>query len=335
MRSDLAALNRLALFFATAGGAVLVLGLAIGWWLTSRALLPIKEISRTAAGIAEGDLSQRINTAETETELGELAGVLNETFARLEASFAQQTRFTSDAAHELRTPLTVLITQTQSALARERTSAEYVETLRSCHRAGQRLRRLTESLLDLARLDSGTEPFFCVDFDLSHTASECLELIQPLAEQRHLTLKTDLPETMCHGDPGRLGQVITNLLANAIHYNREGGEVLLSLRQEGDAVLLVVADTGIGITPEDLPHVFERFYRADKSRSAAPERTGLGLAISQAILKAHGGSIEVFSEVDKGTAFTIRIPAKAAQSTAADSPSMMKSSQAYQPAYSS
>jgi len=260
---------------------------------------------------------------------------LNETFARLEASFAQQTRFTSDAAHELRTPLTVLITQTQSALARERTNAEYVETLRSCHRAGQRLRRLTESLLDLARLDSGTEPFFCVDFDLSHTASECLELIQPLAEKRRLTLKADLPETKCHGDPGRLGQVITNLLANAIYYNREGGQVRLSLRHEGDTVLLVVADTGIGISNEDMPHIFERFYRADRSRSGAPERTGLGLAISQAILKGHGGSIEVFSELGKGTAFTVKIPAKASDGSAPDSPAMIKSAQAYQPAYSS
>jgi signal transduction histidine kinase len=148
-------------------------------------------------------------------------------------------------------------------------------------------------------------------------------------------MQVDLPETMCYGDPGRLGQVITNLLANAIHYNRDGGEVRLSLRQAEDLVLLVVADTGIGIAPEDLPHVFERFYRADKARSTAPERTGLGLAISQAILKAHGGSIEVFSELGKGTAFTVKIPVKAALGKAPDPQPVIKLAPLGQPAYSS
>ena len=155
---DLAAMRRLALWLAAAGGAVLVLGLAGGWWVATRAIRPIEAISATAVKIAGGDLSQRINAADTDSELGRLAGVLNSTFARLEAAFAQQAQFTSDASHELRTPVSVILTQTQTALSRERTSPEYREALEACQRAARRMKALTESLLELARLDAGQEP---------------------------------------------------------------------------------------------------------------------------------------------------------------------------------
>jgi heavy metal sensor kinase len=308
IESDLASLNRLGWLIFSVGLGVLVAGLAGGWWLTSHALRPIQDISAAATSIANGDLAKRINTSQTDSELGQLAAVLNETFSRLDAAFAQQTRFTSDAAHELRTPVTVLLTQTQSALARGRSAEEYRETIEACQRAAQRMRRLTESLLELARLDSGHEPMRRASFDLSHTTEDCIDLVLPLAEQRSITLDSDLPKTLCHGDPERLGQVITNLLANAIHYNRDGGQVKISLRtQEHDAVLMVT-DSGKGISEQDMPHVFERFYRADKARTGTQERTGLGLAICKAIIEAHQGSIEVYSEMGRGSAFTVRLP---------------------------
>jgi len=311
IESELTSLRRLGWLFVGMGAAVLAFGLAGGWWLTTHALRPIEDISRTAAEIAEGDLSQRINTSQTQSELGQLAKVLNNTFARLDAAFAQQTRFTSDAAHELRTPVTVVLTQTQSALFRERSPEEYRDTLEACQRAAQRMRRLTESLLELARLDAGREPMRRASFDLSHTTDDCLDLVRPLAEQRNISLHADLPKTICQGDPEKLSQVITNLLANAIHYNHEGGEVRVSLRADERDTLLVVADTGVGITHADLPHVFERFFRADKSRTT-PNHSGLGLAISKAIVEAHHGSIEVFSEEGKGSAFTVRLPVNGA-----------------------
>ena len=146
---------------------MLLLGLAGGWWVATRAIRPIEAISATAVKIAGGDLSQRINAADTESELGRLAGVLNSTFARLEAAFAQQARFTSDASHELRTPVSVILSQTQTALSRERTSSEYREALEACQRAARRMRKLTESLLELARLDAGQEPMKRERFDLS------------------------------------------------------------------------------------------------------------------------------------------------------------------------
>ncbi len=270
---DLAAMRRLALWLAAAGAAVLLLGLAGGWWVATRAIRPIDAISATAVKIAGGDLSHRINAADTESELGRLAGVLNSTFARLEAAFAQQARFTSDASHELRTPVSVILSQTQMALSRERPSSEYREALQACERAARRMRNLTESFLQLARLDAGQEPMKREHFDLSRPVRECVEMVRPLAAERGIQIQCDVPSLDCLGDAERVSQVITNLLTNAIHFNREKGEVRLTARAEGDAVYLEVADTGQGIPAEDIPHLGERFYRVDKSRSASRAAT--------------------------------------------------------------
>jgi signal transduction histidine kinase len=289
------------------GGVILSLGLAGGWWMVGRAIRPIDDISAAAVKISAGDLSQRINVAEAESELGQLAAVLNSTFARLEAAFAQQRQFTSDAAHELRTPVSVMLTQTQTALNRERSAAEYRETLEACQRAAQRMRRLTESLLELARLDAGQEQMKRMKFDLSQIARNCVELIRPLADERSIKILCELSPLECVGDSERIAQVITNLLTNAIQYNQAGGEVRLVAQSQNGMATLAVSNTGRGITAEDLPHLFEKFYRADQSRTSG--NTGLGLAISRAIVEAHGGTIEVASQPDAGTTFTIRLPA--------------------------
>ncbi len=308
MAPDLAAMHRLALWLFMAGAGVLALGMAGGWWLASRAIRPIEEISATAQKIAAGDLSHRISATETESELGRLATVLNSTFARLEAAFAHQARFTADASHELRTPVSVILTQTQSALSRERSPVEYRETLQACQRAAQRMRKLTESLLELARLDAGQEPMKAERFDLSRVARDCVELVRPLAEERGIQLLCDLPHLECLGDPERIAQVATNLLTNAIHFNRPQGEVRVSASAENGTAALSVADTGEGIPAEDLPHIFERFYRVDKSRSRVQGRTGLGLAICKAIVEAHSGEITVASQPGAGSTFTIKLP---------------------------
>ena len=310
LASDLAAMRRLALWLGAAGASVLALGLAGGWWVATRAIRPIEAISATAVKIAGGDLSQRINAADTDSELGRLAGVLNSTFARLEAAFNQQARFTSDASHELRTPVSVILSQTQTTLARERPSSEYREALEACQRAARRMKSLTESLLELARLDAGQEPMKQERFDLLRVASECVEMVRPLAAERGIQIRCDVAAIECLGDAGRIGQVVTNLLTNAIYFNRDQGEVRLSARADGGAVLLIVADTGQGIPPKDVPHLFERFYRVDKSRSRIQGRNGLGLAICKAIIDAHRGSIAVSSQVGVGSTFTVRLPVK-------------------------
>jgi heavy metal sensor kinase len=304
--SELAELRRFAWTLTAVGCGILLLGLAGGWVLASRAIRPITDISDTAVKIAAGDLSQRINAADAETELGQLASVLNATFSRLEAAFGQQKQFATDAAHELRTPVSVLLTQTQGILNRSHSEAEYREAFEACQRAAQRMRRLIESLLELARLDAGQEPMKRITFDLGASVREAADALQPLAEERRIKIRCDVPAMECIGDPERLGQVINNLLANAIYYNKPDGTVDVIAVMERGAITLQVSDGGQGISEPDLQRIFERFYRADHSRSAG--RSGLGLAISKAIVDAHGGSISVTSEPGAGSVFTVQLP---------------------------
>jgi two-component system, OmpR family, sensor kinase len=304
---ELGELRKTEFWLVAAGMIILLFGLSGGWLISSRAIRPVENISATAVKISAGDLSQRISVAETESELGSLAAVLNSTFARLESAFAQQKQFASDAAHELRTPVAVILTQTQAALAREREAKDYKQTVEACHRAAQRMRKLISALLQLARLDAGQEPLKRLPFDLSKTITECIELVRPLAYEREIRMSIDTTPLEITGDAEKLSLVVTNLLTNAIQYNHDGGEVKVTTRREGNMAVLMVSDTGRGISAEDMPRVFERFYRADSSRSSG--NAGLGLAISKAIVSAHGGTIDVANEEHAGAVFTVRLPA--------------------------
>lgn len=311
LASDLTALRRYAWWLVGAGLGVLGLGLWGAWLVASRAIRPVDDISAAATRISAGNLSERIDVADTDSELGRLATILNSTFARLEAAFAQQKQFTADASHELRTPLSVIITEAQTTLARQRSAAEYRETVQACLDAAQQMRRLTQSMLELARFDAGQEAFERQPFDLGEQVRTCIDLIRPLAQTKGIKIHADLDSATLTGDADRLSQVIVNLLSNAIHYNRDHGEIsVVTKAQPGEAVL-AVSDTGPGIPAEDLPRVFERFYRGDKARGHRDGHAGLGLSICKAIVDAHGGSIEVTSSTAEGcsgTTFTVRLP---------------------------
>jgi len=308
VESTQAELRHLAWWFAVVGGCVWAFGLATGWLLSARVIKPIGAISMTAKTIANGNLSLRIDLADTESELGELARVLNETFDRLQSTMARQAQFTADASHELRTPTFVILSQAQSALRRERTVTEYREGFEICRRAAQQIRRLIESLLILVRQDAGEGAARREPCALDEIAAEGVNLLRPLASDRNVTLRLDLGSAPVLGDAQQLHQVVTNLVMNAIEYNRPGGEVKVAVSQENGSAVLTVSDNGPGIAGEDLPHVFERFYRADKSRTSAEGHTGLGLAICKAIVEAHGGWVEVSSAPGEGATFTIRLP---------------------------
>lgn len=305
IRPELGELRLTAASLAGIGGLILFVGLAGGWMFVRRTLRPVSEIGATARKISAGDLSQRINTAETESELGQLAAVLNSMFARLETAFAQQKQFASDAAHELRTPVSVMLTQTQTALGRERDAGGYRQAVEACQRAAQRMRRLIESLLELARFDAGQEVLKRLRFDLAKTADDCVELVRPLAAERGVSVAIESEAVEIEGDPERVGQVMTNLLTNAIQFNQPGGEVRVKLYRVEGLAILEVFNTGRGIAPEDLPHVFERFYRGDKSRSGAGN-SGLGLAICKAVVEGHGGDVAISSTPNAGTKVTVR-----------------------------
>jgi heavy metal sensor kinase len=301
-------LHKLALKLVGVGFALTFFGLAGGWWVAGHALRPIGEISATAKQIAGGNRGKRIDIRETESELGQLAEVLNETFDKQDSAFEQQVRFTADASHELRTPVSVILTQVQLALSRERDGQEYRETLQICQRAAERMRTLVNSLLELARVDSGEFKLTMEDCDLAALASDSLQLIAPLARDKGAVLRSSIQEVRTKADSAKLGQVIVNLLHNAIHHNTREIEVCLSVQSQGNEAVLRVTDNGAGIPAEALPHVFERFYRADKSRGGMKNGNGLGLAISQAIVQAHGGRIQAESKPGQGTVFTVSLP---------------------------
>ena len=304
---DLAGLRQLAGWLAGVGAAVLLLGVTGGAWLVTRALRPIRDISNAAGKISTGDLTQRISPGNSDSELGQLVGVLNSTFARLDAAFTQQARFTADAAHELRTPLAVILTHTQNGLSSKCLNEEHHEAFAASQRAVQRMRRLIESLLTLARLDAGQPPAYAL-CNLGRTVHDSIDLLRPLAKEREISIDADLPSVPCRCDAEQIAQVVTNLVSNAISYNQPGGSVNVNIGVESGAIFLAVRDTGHGIESEDLPHVFERFYRADKARSGAAGRTGLGLAITKAIVDGHGGTIEVATQAGRGSVFTVRLP---------------------------
>jgi len=306
--SDLAGMRQLAWWLSGVGAAVIVLGMAGGAWLITRALQPIGDISCAAEKIATGDLAQRISTSDSKSELGQLVSVLNSTFARLDAAFTRQARFTADAAHELRTPVAVMLTHTQNGLASECANDEHREAFEACQRAARRMRCLTESLLTLARLESGDGAVPHASCDLGRITREAVELLRPLASEQGVALETELGPARCHGHAEQLGQVVTNLVGNAISYNRRGGSVRVKVASVDKAAVVTVCDTGPGILQQDLPHIFERFYRADKARSKAAGRVGLGLAITKAIVQAHRGSITVDTMLDKGCTFTVYLP---------------------------
>ena len=306
---DLAELRFFAWRLAGAGAAVLLLGLAGGWWLATRAIRPVEQISATASRISEGHLSERISLEETDDELGRLAGVLNSAFARLDLAFTRQQQFTADASHELRTPISIILAQTQGALNRERPASDYREALEACQRAAQRMRQLTESLLVLARLDAGQESPRCERSDLAAAVRDCADMVRPLADERRVSIQTDLAPAEWSGTPGRIVQVITNLLANAIQHSPEAGEVRVSTRCENGSAILTVTDQGPGVSLEALPRIFERFFRADESRNRRTGGVGLGLAIVKSCVEADGGTIVASNIEPHGLQMVVRLPA--------------------------
>jgi len=282
-----------------------------GWWIAGNAIKPITAISRTAARIAAGNLAERISESGTESELDQLGRVLNLTFDRLHAGIEQQKQFVADASHELRTPVTILLSETQRILKndRRRTPEELFQVIKTCGDAGDRMRRLIESLLVLARQDAlGAGPLG-EECDLSEILRETLGQLEPLATARNIRLIAELRPAPCLGYPAALGILASNLIANAIHHNHEGGEVIVSSDRTGESAKFSVTDNGPGIPPGDRQHVFERFYRADKSRSAASGHTGLGLAIAKAIVDNHGGRITVHTNCGEGSVFEVTLPA--------------------------
>lgn len=308
IEEDLAAQHGSGWALAGVGLGVLSIGLLGGWWSASRAIRSIAVMTHSAQEISAQNISKRLDVSETDDELGQLAVVLNETFDRIQAAFERQLRFTADASHELRTPVAVILANTDLALSRPRSAEDYREALEACRRAAQRMRSLIESLLSLARFDSGHPTLALGRVDLTQVVQDAAGLVKPLADQKRIQIQLSAGPATVEGDRDRLSEVITNLLANAIRYNREDGTVRIAVNGDARQVRLTVTDQGIGIPAEHLPHIFERFYRVDKSRNRNDGGSGLGLAICRTIVEAHHGAISATSKTGEGTTFEVRLP---------------------------
>ena len=298
----------LLLAVAFGGLALLVMGVWGSWLLANRSLRPVQRMSRVAAGLSHEDLSGRIDLDALPAELLGLGHTLNETFARLEAAFERQARFTADASHELRTPVAVIRAQAESMLVHERTSEEYRTALEACLRAAVRMSAVVDGLLVLARLDAGGQEVSREPVDLRSVVEDAVALARDDAEKHDINLRCTIEPVDVRGDETLLAEVVSNLLTNAIRYNRPGGHVEVTLAARNGSAVLEVADDGIGIPAHALPQLFERFYRVDPARSGARGGSGLGLAITRWIVDGHGGRIDVDSREEVGSTFTVTLP---------------------------
>lgn len=303
-----AQLSQLRTYLIATGIGVILIGHTIGWLLVGRSLRPIQSITKTAQNIASGDLQQRINISHTESELGQMAQVLNSTFNKLENAFEQQIRFTADASHELRTPIAVILSKCQFALLRERSLEKYQQALTTCEASAQHIRQLVDSLLELARVDSGEFQLQLAQADLATTIQNAVELLRSLAEEKEIELTTQIDACKFTYDPDRMQQVAINLISNAIKYTQQGGSVHVQLTKQAKQAILQVTDNGPGIPPADIPNLFNRFYRVDKERPDSKTSSGLGLAITKAIVDAHNAQITIDSQINIGSTFTVTLP---------------------------
>jgi two-component system OmpR family sensor kinase len=292
-------------------GLPLLLALAAlgGYWLTTRSLAPLKWMAEQAREITGSSLHKRLDIGDAAEELAVLSASFNELLARLDQSFESMRRFVADASHELRTPISVIRGEADVALSHERGSAEYREALAIVLDESRRLSRLVDDLLNLARADAGNVRLQVQEFYLNDLLAECCRSVQSLAGGRRIELECRAGEDApFRGDEELLRRLVLNLLDNAIRYTPPGGKVTASLDAAGPEARLRVSDTGSGIAPEAAPLVFERFFRAEKSRSRQEGGFGLGLSIVKWIAEAHHGTVELESRPGDGAAFTVRLP---------------------------
>jgi signal transduction histidine kinase len=288
--------------------AAAVITFLAGWLLAGRALRPVTTLRATAQGIADSrDFGRRVPGTGGEDELGQLAATFNGMLAGLEQTYQAQQRFVADASHELRAPLTAIqanleLLEGQPALSPEDRQAAVHEANGEVHR----LSALVADLLALARADAGV-PLLHQRVELDRVLLEAVGAVRPRVPGPQVRIDT-LEPSFVDGDPDRLKQLLLILLDNAVKYTPGEGTVTAGLRGAEGIAELTVADTGIGIPPDDLPHVFERFYRADPARRRDAGGTGLGLSIAKWIVEQHGGSIDITSAVGQGTVVTVRLP---------------------------
>jgi heavy metal sensor kinase len=308
MRGPAETLEKVQLVFAVSIPLALILWSLGGWFLAGRALKPVDLITRSARKITAENLGLRLEVINPQDEIGRLATTFNDTLERLENAFNRIRQFTGDVSHELRTPLTILRGEAEVGLKWAKEPEEFRELLRSNLEEINRMSKIIETFLELSRVEGGVK-LELADLDLSDLLAELVQQSRLIAPDKNLRIAFvgQEPVTIL-GDWLRLRQVFMNLLDNAVKYTPADGEISVVVDTTGDSARVAIIDSGPGIPPEDLPHIFERFYRVDKARNRADGGCGLGLSLVKTFVEAFGGRIEVVSEAGKGSIFTVLLP---------------------------
>jgi heavy metal sensor kinase len=302
-------LHGLLLTFAIYMPFVVSLAVAGGYWLMRRSLAPVDEITKRAEGITSTNLSERLPEIQTGDELERLSTSLNRMIERLDEAFQHINRFSADASHELRTPLTILQLELEGIAQNHRGDAALGDQIGSALEETHRMSRIVESLLAISRLDAGEVKMEKIPIDLGDLVASTANEMTLLAEEKSIRLITNgVAGVQVEGDKTRLQQVVVNLIDNAIKYTQKGGTVEINVGKEWNTAVFEISDDGPGIPADCLPHVFDRFYRADKARSRANGGAGLGLSIVKAICAAHGANVSVSSQEGRGSCFRVELP---------------------------
>jgi heavy metal sensor kinase len=305
------------IFYLAVPVALTLAGLG-GWFLARKSLAPVVKMSDAARRIGAANLEERLPVTHPGDELGQLAVTFNELLSRLNAAFAQQRQFVADASHEIRTPLSVMNTTAQVLLEKKgRDEVEYRDAMTIMAEQTRRLSRIVDDMFTLARVDAGRRELQKSSFYLDELTAETVRAARVLAARKGVTIEFDrAAETPYFGDEGLLRQMILNLLDNAVRHTPAPGVVSLQLSRRDSSHLITIADRGAGIPPEAQAHIFERFYRVDKSRTRAPEANGggagLGLSIARWIAEAHEGRLDLLSSDHRGSVFAATLPARSA-----------------------
>ncbi len=290
-----------------------------GYLLVRRSLKPVEDIRATAEKITFGNLSNRLPVAATGDALEHLSLTLNQMLERLEAAYHQASRFSADASHELRTPLTIMRTELESIVVEPGLAEHVRERIGSVLEETEHMSHMAEGLFAISRLDAGEAKMQHDRLDLAELVSSTAEQMQLLADEKKLAIEIDANTVVTvEGDQTRLKQVVVNLLDNAIKYTPRGGSVSIQVFSFGNKATLEIQDNGEGIPQDALPHVFERFYRADKVHSREAGGAGLGLSIVRSIVLAHGGTVELQSTAGKGTTCKVELPLATKQEKESD-----------------
>jgi heavy metal sensor kinase len=302
-------LSKLLYFELIAIPLVLAFAIAVGMFLAGRALKPVEEITQLAGSTQAVDMSGRLDLDLPDDELGRLAKTFNDMLARLEESFASQRRFVSEAAHELRTPLTVMKGTAEVSLARDRTIAEYKEALEELRVEVDHLVDIAEDLLTLSSSNSERPTLDKQDLDLDEIVRSTVSLVAPLAKNRGMDVEFKSAGSIRFtGDKSKLTRMLLNLLDNAVKYSSPGSTISVSTYFEREKIVVSVSDDGPGIDAGELGYIFDSFHRLEEAREKNPSGAGLGLSIARWIARAHGGEIEVESQLGQGSTFRVSLP---------------------------